>query len=116
MATAKPIASSPLRRRAPKVILLLALIPVAVAAWFWRPLMAYAQMDASYGARLGCSCRYVEGRSLGDCGKDLGPGTRLVHLSEDREAHAVTASFALLVRQTATFREGEGCVLEPWDN
>ncbi len=116
MATAKPIASSLPRRRAPKVILLLALIPVAAAAWFWRPLTAYALTGASYGARLGCSCRYVEGRSIGDCRKDLGPGMELVRLSEDRQAHAVTASFALLVHQTATFHEGEGCVLEPWEN
>ncbi|HEX8057873.1 MAG TPA: hypothetical protein VF481_14520 [Novosphingobium sp.] len=88
----------------------------AVVAWFWHPLHSYAVTGASFGARVGCSCRYVEGRSLGDCRKDFEPGMALVRLSEDETAKSVTASFPLLSHQTATFREGEGCVLERWEN
>jgi len=38
----------------------------------------------------------------------------LVILSEDSAAKSVTARFPLLATQTATFRPGEGCVLEKW--
>ena len=38
----------------------------------------------------------------------------LVSLSEDARARSVTARFPLLARETATYREGWGCVLEEW--
>lgn len=118
MATAKPIASTatPRRRRTLKLGLLLAVLAVGVLAWFWGPLRSHAVAGASYGARVGCACRYVEGRPLGDCRKDFEPGMELVRLSEDEEARSVSASFPLLASQTATFREGQGCVLEKWEN
>ena len=118
MATAKPIASTTPRRRhlVRKLWLLLAVAAAAVLAWFWHPLHSYAVTGASYGARVGCSCRYVEGRALGDCRKDFEPGMAPVRLSQDEAARSVTASFPLLSRQTATFREGQGCVLEKWGN
>lgn len=115
MATAKPIASTPRRRRWLRRLALLAVLAViASLAWFWRPLNAYAVTGASYGARVGCSCRFVAGRELADCRKDFAPGMWLVRLSEDASARSVTASFALFRRQTAFFRPGEGCVLETW--
>ena len=118
MATVKPIASTAvpkLRRRwVFKSGLLLAVFAVGVLAWFWGPLRSTALAGASYGARVGCSCRYVEGRSLGDCRKDFEPGMELVRLSEDSETHSISASFPLLASQTATFRKGQGCVLEKW--
>jgi hypothetical protein len=91
-------------------------VAVAALAWFWRPLHSQAVTGASYGARVACSCRYIEGRPLDNCRKDAEPGMALVHLSEDEATRSVTASFPLLSRQTATFREGEGCVLEKWPN
>lgn len=94
--------------------MLLAAVLIAALAWFWRPLNSYAETGASYGARMVCSCRYVSGRALGDCRKDFEPGMELVRVSEDEQARSVTAKFPLLARQTATFREGEGCVLEKW--
>ena len=93
----------------------LALVCAAVAiALNWRPLRANALTGAAYGARLGCSCRFVAGRPLGDCRKDFEPGMGFVMLSEDPAAKSVTASVPLLASQTATLREGSGCVLEPW--
>jgi hypothetical protein len=96
----------------------LALLPLAIAAallaWFRQPLDAHAVTAASYGARIGCSCRFIAGRALGDCRKDFEPGMALVRLSEDTAAGSVTASFALFRHQTAFFRRGEGCVLEQW--
>ncbi len=73
-------------------------------------------MVLATGARIACSCRYVEGRSLGDCRKDFEPGMQLITLSDDPTARRVTAHFPLLSSQTASFREGEGCLLEPWEH
>lgn len=113
MATANPVTdkAATLRRRA--LWLGLALI-FGLLAWFWSPLHAYARTGASYGARVACSCRFVGGRSLGDCRKDFEPGMELVMLSEDDAAKSVTARFPLLSSQTATYRPGFGCQLEPW--
>lgn len=85
-------------------------------AWFWQPLNSYAVTGASYGARVACSCRFVGGRELSDCRKDFEPRMELIMLSENEEARSVTARFPLLSSQTATYRKGEGCVLEPWED
>lgn len=84
-------------------------------AWYWQPLNSYAVTGTSYGARVACSCRFVGGRPLSDCRNDFEPGMALVRLSEDEDTHSVTARFPLLSSQTATYRQGEGCVLEPWE-
>lgn len=113
MATVKPNPAlrSPWRRR----IMLLGLAAVALlVATFWAPLNGYAQAGAAYGARVACSCRYVGGRDLGDCRKDFEPGMELIMLSEDAEARSVTARFPLLASETATYRDGPSCQLEPW--
>jgi hypothetical protein len=116
MATAKPIAStSPVRRRwARRTALALAILVITSIAWFRQPLGEYAVTGAAYGARVGCSCRFVEGRTLADCRKDFGPDMALVRLSEDAEKKSVTAGIPLMTHQTATFHEGEGCLLEKW--
>lgn len=114
MAIAKPKQSMPRRRPAARLALLAGLVLVVLLAWFWRPLSSYARLGASYGAHLGCSCRFVEGRELGDCRKDFEPGMELITLSEDTQARSVTARFPLLASDTATYREGEGCRLQPW--
>lgn len=120
MATHKansPVAANsvqPRRRVWLRVLAALLVVLGAVLAWYWSVISGYAVTGASYGARVACSCRYVGGRSLGDCAKDFEPGMGLVSLSEDAAAKSVTARFPLLASQTATYREGWGCVLEPW--
>ena len=119
MATAKHAAHNaqparPAGRRRRLWALLAFLVLTALLAAFWRPLTGYARVGAAYGAHVGCSCRYAGGRSLEDCAKDFEPGMELVSLSEDRKARSVTARFPLLGGATATYREGWGCVLEPW--
>jgi hypothetical protein len=113
MATANPSVQH--RRPRRRLLWLLAAIVAVLLVVFWVPLNAYAVTGASFGARLGCSCRYIGGRELGDCRKDFEPGMELVTLTEDAEARSVTARFLILSSQTATFREGQGCLLEPWD-
>jgi len=113
MATVNP-ALSGRSRRWRRLVLLALVLAAALLAWNWRPLTGFAVTGASYAARVGCSCRFVGGRSLSDCRKDFEPGMELVTLSEDVQAKSVTARFPLLSSQTATFRKGEGCRLEPW--
>lgn len=87
---------------------------VLLLVLYWHPLMATAHTGAAYGARVGCSCRFVAGRPLGDCRKDFEPGMSMVLLSEDPAARRVTARFAVLVSESATYREGWGCQLDSW--
>lgn len=89
---------------------------LVAAAWYFRgPIWGYTGAGTAYSARVACSCRFVGGRDLEDCAKDKLPGMELVTLSEDAEAKSVTARFPLLSSDTATYREGFGCVLEPWE-
>ena len=96
------------------MLLAVLLAAVLLLAWFWKPLNGYAVTGASLAARTACSCRYVAGRDLGNCRDDFEPGMAMISLSEDRQGRSVTARFPLLAGQTARFRQGAGCVLEPW--
>ncbi|MFM2300792.1 MAG: hypothetical protein RLZZ84_528 [Pseudomonadota bacterium] len=107
-------AVNPARRARRRVVAVLAVALSAALAWFWQPLNGYARIGSAYGARVACSCHYLGGRSLSDCRKDFEPGMQLITLSDDKETKSVTARFPLLASQTATYREGEGCQLEPW--
>jgi len=103
-------------RRITMLVVLFAIAAVAAAIWFNRaPIQGYAEAGTSYVARVGCSCRFVAGRSLKDCEKDKLGGTELISLSDDAEARSVTATFPLVSTTTATYREGYGCVLEEWE-
>jgi hypothetical protein len=115
MATAKQNPTAQPRRRG-RIWLFACLALAVLFAVFWAPLKGYAETGAAYGAHVACSCRFAGGRSLDDCRKDFEPGMELVTLSEDTQAKSVTARFALIYGQTATYREGEGCRLEKWDN
>jgi hypothetical protein len=96
-------------------IIVLVAIVIGAAVWLNRaPIEGYASVGTSYAARVACSCRFVAGRSLEDCEKDKLGGMELVTLSDDVDARSVTARFPLVTANTATYREGYGCVLEPW--
>jgi hypothetical protein len=117
LAMAKSPASASSRR--PRYGLwLLALIALGLggSAWAFRePINGYGSIASAYSARVGCSCRFVGGRSLEDCAKDKLPGMEAVTLVDDPQAKSVTARFPLVAEATATYREGYGCVLEPWE-
>ncbi|MFN3863935.1 MAG: hypothetical protein ACK4RT_06605 [Erythrobacter sp.] len=98
---------------------LLALVALAAggAAWAFRePIEGYGRIGSAYAARVACSCRFVAGRSLADCAKDKLPGMEAVTLVDDPQAKSVTARFPLVAEARATYREGFGCVLEPWED
>lgn len=106
-------------RRRSVVLWLLAIVALAVggAAWAFRePIHGYGSTAAAYSARVGCSCRFVAGRSLEDCAKDKLAGMEAVTLRDNAEAKSVTARFPLVAEATATYREGYGCVLEPYES
>ena len=88
---------------------------LALWAAFGSAALGYARAGTAYGARVACSCRYVAGRSLQDCAKDKLKGMELVTLSDNDEAKSVTARMLVLASDTATYREGYGCVLDRWD-
>ena len=118
MATVNPGKSTRIgvRRRSLRIALAILLVLVGLAAWFSAALAERATAGASYGARVACSCRFVANRSLENCERDFLPGMGLVMLEEDASAKSVTASVPLLARQTATWREGPGCVLQQWSD
>ncbi|MGC1269289.1 MAG: hypothetical protein WA842_01690 [Croceibacterium sp.] len=119
MATAKKrVSGSPARTGARwgwRSLAVIAAMVVIVAGWYWRvPIFGYANTGAAVGAHSACSCRYIAGRSLGDCKKDFEPGMELVFLSDDEDERAVTARVPLLASETARYSPGRGCVLDPW--
>ena len=97
----------------------LALVVLALggAAWvfYGEGLRRTAAAGTAYGAHVACSCRFIEGRPIGDCAKDKLEGMELVRFTEDAEAKSVTASVPLVASDTAFYREGYGCVLQPWE-
>ena len=71
-----------------------------------RPLL---ELGVGYAARVGCGCRYIGNRPIGDCKKDFEPGMEQIRLSDDPATKTVTASVPLLVSRSATFDPLLGC-------
>lgn len=102
-------------RRSAPILLVVAML--LALGWHYRaPAQGYATVSTAYMARVACSCRFVAGRSLEDCGKDKLDGMELVTLVDDEEQMGVTARFPLLASDTARFRKGYGCVLDKWED
>lgn len=100
-------------RAAGFVLAALLAIVLALIAWNWPGLKAQAEAGSAYGARIGCSCRYVQGRGMESCREDMEPGMAMVRLDDDPAAQAVTGSVPLMAQRTARLRPGFGCVLDP---
>lgn len=86
---------------------------LALLLWSWPDLKARAEAGSAYGARIGCSCRYVQGRDMASCARDMEPGMEMVRLDDDPAERAVIGSVPLLAKRTARLRPGFGCMLEP---
>src|SRR3546814_6077430 len=91
---------------------LLLLCGLALLLWKWPDLKARAEAGAAYGARIACSCRYVENRSMESCEGDMEPGMDMVSLDDDPPNRAVTGNVPLIAKRTARLRPGFGCVLQ----
>ncbi|WP_227339936.1 hypothetical protein [Sphingopyxis sp. P8] len=94
------------------------LIGVILAGWLvWKfpSFKAQAELGSAYAARVGCSCRYVQGRSLESCQSDFEPGMEMVSLSEDPDTRNITGSVPLLAARSARYAGASGCLLDPAD-
>lgn len=93
--------------------LALLVLLLALLAWQWSSLRQTSDAGTAYAARIVCSCRYVAGRPLESCEDEVAGDAGLVHISEDAEAKRITGSVPLLGRNSAIYRPGFGCVMEP---
>ena len=110
-----PARTGPRKRWGLWVLAIIALIVGGAAFAFRTEINGYGSIASAYSARVACSCRFVAGRSLEDCAKDKLAGMEAVTLRDNPEAKSVTARFPLVAEATATYREGYGCVLEPYE-
>ncbi|WP_428680547.1 hypothetical protein [Sphingopyxis sp.] len=81
--------------------------------WKFPSFKAQAELGSAYAARVGCSCRYVQGRSLDSCQSDFEPGMELVSLSDDPATKTVTGSVPLLASRSARYAGASGCLINP---
>ena len=99
------------------VWLLLVVAAAGAIGWtlYGETLTRTGETGTAYAARVACSCRFVAGRELDDCKKDLLEGMELISLSQDEAAQSVTASLPFIASDTASYREGYGCMLKRWE-
>lgn len=114
MATAKKASRSG-SRRWPSFAVVVLLVAGGLAWLYGDILNGYARAGTAYGAKNGCSCRYIANRELGSCSDDFVPGMEAVFLSEDEDDRAVTAYVPLIASTTARYHDGFGCMLDPWE-
>lgn len=81
--------------------------------WKFPSFKAQAELGSAYAARVGCSCRYVQGRSLESCQTDFEPGMEMVSLSEEPATKTITGSVPLLASRSARYTGVSGCMIEP---
>jgi len=120
MATAKPNITGRPRRWKGSLIRWALLLAVVLLAWFWKSIHSHATAEASESARIACSCRFSAGRDMASCRRDVRPGLPLglspVILREDARKKSVTAWVPLFSSQSAAYYQGQGCVLERWQD
>lgn len=88
------------------------LLGLTFLVWSWPGMKARAEAGAAYGARIGCSCRYVQGRSIESCEEDMEPGMEMVMLDDQPNDRSVTGTVPLMASRTASLRPGFGCILD----
>ncbi|WP_428630481.1 hypothetical protein [Sphingopyxis sp.] len=93
--------------------LVLAVLLTGFAIWKFPSFKAQAELGSAYAARVGCSCRYVQERSLDSCQSDFEPGMEMISLSEDPATKTVTGSVPLLASRSARYAGASGCLLRP---
>lgn len=95
-------------------LLVLAILAVTLVGWLiWNfdHFLDQSAYATAYGARIGCSCRYIEGRDIESCAADLESGMGLVSLSEIDDRPGVKAKIPLLSCSVAFYRGESGCIL-----
>ena len=90
-----------------------AVLLAVFAIWKFPSFKAQAELGSAYAARVGCSCRYVQGRSIESCQSDFEPGMEMVSLSEDTATKTVKGSVPLLASRSARYAGASGCLMRP---
>lgn len=98
-----------------RAIAVLVVAGFAGAYFFGAPIAGYGDAGSAYAAKATCSCRYVAERGMASCESDLPSNMWAIWLSDDEAERSVTARVPLVASDTATWREGYGCVLESRD-
>ena len=93
-------------------LLLLALVVVYLALQF-PVFQKKAELGSAYAAQVGCSCHFIEGRSIGSCKGDLEEAAWMVSMTADDSAGTVTGSVPILASRTAQYDKLMGCQLQP---
>lgn len=101
--------------RARLVAVIIGVAIIGYAVWQFPTWLRMAEVGSAYGARMGCSCRYVQGRDIQSCATDAEPGMEIVSLTDLPEEKAVRASVPLLASREARYEGATGCVLVPAD-
>ena len=113
-ADATPSRKKPGRRGGCLPWAIIAAVLIAIfAIWKFPSFKAQAELGSAYAARVGCSCRYVQGRSLESCQSAFEPGMEMVSLSEDSAMKTVTGSVPLLASRSARYAGASGCLMQP---
>lgn len=98
----------------PWAVILFVLLAILLV-WKFPSLKAQAELGSAYAARIGCSCRYVQGRTLESCQSDFEPGMEMVSISQDPDTKTITGSVPLLASRSARYAGASGCLLDPAD-
>ena len=96
----------------PKWIALVLLALVLVYIFIQFPVFQKkAELGSAYAAQVGCSCHFIEGRSIGSCETDMEEAAWMVSMTADDSAGTVTGSVPLLASRTARHDTVMGCQL-----
>ena len=88
------------------------LLLIGLFVWQWPDLRAKSELGSAFAARVGCACRYVEGRPLESCQRDMEAAAWMVSMADDPQEKRVTGSVPLIARRSATYRGASGCVMD----
>lgn len=89
------------------------LILLAVLAWNWNDWRATAHAGSAYAARIVCSCRYVQRRTMDSCKGDVALDAGAVSLTEIPERQTIVGRVPLLGSASARYKPGYGCLMVP---
>ncbi len=92
-------------------LLLLALIVLYVAMQF-PVFQKKAELGSAYAAQVGCSCHFIEGRSIASCMDDMESGAWMVSMAANDSEGTVTGSVPILASRTARHDAIMGCQLQ----
>ena len=91
-------------------LVLLALVMVYLAIQF-PVFQKKAELGSAYAAQVGCSCHFIEGRSIGSCETDMEEAAWMVSMAADGSEGTVKGSVPLLASRTARHDTVRGCQL-----